>query len=100
MREYYFIRLAKYTIADGTDENIVWRGEAVDTEDDDAVCRAYKAAMAALREVVVGNALSGPLFCCRWITTIMLCGPVDAAIRDTDGEYTTTDKIVKVVKIY
>lgn len=100
MREYYFIRLANYTIvADGTVEDIVWRGEAVDTEDDDAVCRAYKAAMAALREVV-GNALSGPLFCCQRITTIMLCGPVDAAIRDTDGEYTQNEKIIKVVKIY
>ena len=99
MKEYYFIRLAHYTIADGTVADIVWRSETANTEDDDAVCRAYKAAMAALREEV-GNELSGTLFCCRWIATIMLCGPVSDAMRGTDGEYTTTDKIVKVVKIY
>lgn len=98
MREYYFIRLADYVIADGTATDIVWRGEAVDTEDDDAVCRAYKAAMDALREVV-DSALSG-IGGRSGITALMLCGPVSDAMRGADDEYITTDKIVKVVKIY
>lgn len=98
MREYYFIRLADYVIADGTATDILWRGDAVDAEDDDAVCRSYRAAMDALREVV-DSTLSGVGGRSR-ITTLMLCGPVSDAMRGADDEYITTDKILKVVKIY